>query len=169
MLKRDKLKGAIVYYDGSHNDARMNISLAITAARHGATIANHCKVTGLIKNEEGKLIGAKMKDQITNEEFTMKAKSVVNATGPFTDAIRKMDDGKARDIVCPASGVHIILPDYYSPANMGLIDPETSDGRVIFLLPWLNHTIGKTIPDLTKSFRKCRLVHNCILSCSWNN
>ena len=56
MLKRDKLKGAIVYYDGSHNDARMCISLAITAARHGATVANHVKVTDLVKDEEGKMI-----------------------------------------------------------------------------------------------------------------
>merc|ERR1712038_1940261 len=144
MLKRDKLKGAIVYYDGSHNDARMNISLAVTAARHGASIANHVMVIDLIKDENGKNIGAKMKDQLTGEEWITKAKSIVNATGPFTDSIRKMDNQEVRDIVCPASGVHIILPDYYSPADMGLIDPETSDGRVIFLLPWLNHTIAGT-------------------------
>ena len=92
MLKRDKLKGAIVYYDGSHNDARMNVSLAITSARHGANVANHVRVTGLLKNEEGKLVGAKMKDQITGDEWVTKTKSVVNATGPFTDAIRKMDN-----------------------------------------------------------------------------
>ena len=83
MLKRDKLKGAIVYYDGSHNDARMNISLAITAARHGASIANHVKVTDLIKNEKGVCIGAKMKDQLTGEEWVTKAKSIVNATGTY--------------------------------------------------------------------------------------
>jgi len=133
-----------VYYDGSHNDARMNVSLAITSARHGANVANHVRVTGLLKNEEGKLVGAKMKDQITGDEWVTKTKSVVNATGPFTDAIRKMDNQEVKNIVCPSAGVHIILPDYYSPANMGLIDPETSDGRVIFLLPWLNHTIAGT-------------------------
>ena len=144
MLKRDKLKGAIVYYDGSHNDARMCISLAITAARHGATVANHVKVTALVKDDQGKLIGAKMKDELSGEEFVAKAKSIINATGPFTDAIRKMDNQEVKEICCPSAGVHIILPDYYSPANMGLIDPETSDGRVIFLLPWLNHTIAGT-------------------------
>ena len=144
MLKRDKLKGAIVYYDGSHNDARMCISLAITAARHGATVANHVKVTALVKDDQGKLMGAKMKDEVSGEEFVAKAKSIINATGPFTDAIRKMDNQEVKEICCPSAGVHIILPDYYSPANMGLIDPETSDGRVIFLLPWLNHTIAGT-------------------------
>ena len=81
-----------MYYDGSHNDARMNISLAITSARHGANVANHVSVTDLVKNEEGKLIGAKMKDHITGQEWTTKAKSIINATGPFTDAIRKMDN-----------------------------------------------------------------------------
>jgi len=69
---------------------------------------------------------------------------VINATGPFTDSIRKMDDNQARDIVCPSAGIHIVLPDYYSPSNMGLLDPATSDGRVIFFLPWQNHTIAGT-------------------------
>merc|ERR550519_1955055 len=143
MLKGDKLRGAIVYYDGSHNDARMNLSLAITAARHGATIANHVKVVSLVK-EDGLVRGARVRDEITKEEFTIKAKSVINATGPFTDSIRKMDDPNTPNICMPSAGVHIVLPDYYSPENMGLLDPSTSDGRVIFFLPWLNHTIAGT-------------------------
>jgi len=143
MLKGDKLRGAIVYYDGSHNDARMNLSLAITAARHGATIANHVKVVSLVK-EDGLVRGARVRDEITQEEFTIKAKSVVNATGPFTDSIRKMDDQEVANICMPSQGVHIVLPDYYSPQEMGLLDPATSDGRVIFFLPWLDHTIAGT-------------------------
>ena len=70
----------------------MNISVAITSARHGANIANHVSVIDLVKNEEGKLIGAKLKDNITGDEWITKAKSIINATGPFTDAIRKMDN-----------------------------------------------------------------------------
>lgn len=144
MLKKNELRGAIVYYDGMHNDARMNISIAITAVRQGATIANHVKVLDLIKNAEGQVAGAKCRNQITGEEFEVKAKSVINATGPFTDSIRKMDDNIQRDIVCPSAGVHIMLPDYYSPSNMGLLDPATSDGRVIFFLPWQGLTIAGT-------------------------
>jgi len=144
MLKKDELKGAIVYYDGMHNDARMNISIAISAARLGATIANHVKVMDLIKNEAGQVAGVKARNQLTGEEFEVRAKSVINATGPFTDSIRKMDDGEQRDIVCPSAGIHIILPDYYSPSNMGLLDPATSDGRVIFFLPWQGLTIAGT-------------------------
>ena len=131
-------------FAGSHNDARMCLSIAITAARLGATIANHVRVIGLIKGEDGKLIGAEMKDEITGETWKTFAKSVINATGPFTDSIRKMDNQQVKDIVCPSSGLHIILPNYYSPEAMGLIDPDTSDGRVIFLLPWQNSTIAGT-------------------------
>ena len=129
MLKNNELCGAIVYYDGMHNDARMNISIALTAARLGASIANHVKVESLVKGSDGKVQGARVKDMLTGETFSVKAKSVINATGPFTDSIRKMDDGESRDIVCPSAGIHIILPDYYSPSNMGLLDPATSDGR----------------------------------------
>jgi glycerol-3-phosphate dehydrogenase len=148
MLKKDKLCGGIVYYDGQHNDARMNISMALTAARLGANIANHVEVTELIQavDDKGKktTVGAKCLDRYTGKEFNIKAKCVVNATGPYTDSIRLMDDPTQKKICQPSSGVHIVLPDYYSPQNMGLIDPNTSDGRVIFFLPWQKHTMAGT-------------------------
>lgn len=150
MLKKDNLFGALVYYDGAHNDSRMNVSLAMTAALYGSTIVNHVEVTGLMKDENGKLNGARVKDLVREkdgkvaEEFTIRAKGIINATGPFTDSIRKMDDQGASDIVAPSSGVHVILPGYYSPSKMGLIDPATSDGRVIFFLPWQGNTIAGT-------------------------
>nr|XP_027221951.1 glycerol-3-phosphate dehydrogenase, mitochondrial-like [Penaeus vannamei] len=148
MLKKDKLVGAIVYYDGQHNDARMNLSIALTATRLGATIANHTRVVELLreKGEDGKeqLCGAKVKDEITGREITVKAKCIINATGPFTDTIRKLDNQATKEICAPSMGVHITLPDYYSPEQMGLLDPNTSDGRVIFFLPWEGRTIAGT-------------------------
>jgi len=149
MLKKDNIVGALVYYDGAHNDSRMNVSLGMTAALYGATVVTHLEVTSLTKGENGKLNGATVKDLIAerdgkSDEFTIRAKGVINATGPFTDAIRKMDDQTVEEIVAPSSGVHIILPGFYSPAKMGLIDPHTSDGRVIFFLPWQGNTIAGT-------------------------
>jgi glycerol-3-phosphate dehydrogenase len=150
MLKRTDLIGALVYYDGAHNDSRMNVSLAMTAALYGATVVNHIEVTGLEKDANGKLCGARVKDLVQEkngkkpEEFSIKAKGIINATGPFCDSIRKMDDPSIKEIVAPSSGVHVVLPGYYSPANMGLIDPKTSDGRVIFFLPWQGNTIAGT-------------------------
>ena len=76
------------------------------------------------------------------EEYTIRAKCVINATGPYTDQIRTMADKHATQICQPSAGVHIVLPDYYSPENMGLLDPSTSDGRVIFFLPWQNVTLA---------------------------
>ncbi|KAI4268389.1 MAG: hypothetical protein LQ337_007873 [Flavoplaca oasis] len=150
MLKKENLFGALVYYDGAHNDSRMNVSIAMTAALYGATVVNHIEVTSLEKDANGKLIGAKVKDRIQEkdgqkpQEFSIKAKGIINATGPFTDAIRKMDEPNVPEIVAPSSGVHVILPGYYSPLKMGLIDPKTSDGRVIFFLPWQGNTIAGT-------------------------
>lgn len=152
MLKKENLIGALVYYDGQHNDSRMNISLAMTAALYGATVVNHLEVTGLQKDANGKLCGARVRDLIPNmngsksggEEFTVRAKGIINATGPFADAIVQMDEPKTREIVAPSLGVHVVLPGYLSPQNMGLIDPSTSDGRVIFFLPWQGNTIAGT-------------------------
>lgn len=144
MIRGDKLCGAIVYYDGQQDDARMCLAIALTATRHGATVANHVKVMNLIKDDKGKVRGAHLKDELTGNEWDVKAKSVINATGPFTDSIRRMDDQSVPKICAPSSGVHIVLPGYYSPDQMGLLDPATSDGRVIFFLPWLKHTIAGT-------------------------
>ncbi|KAE9377643.1 mitochondrial putative glycerol-3-phosphate dehydrogenase [Stipitochalara longipes BDJ] len=156
MLKRDNLVGALVYYDGAHNDSRMNVSLAMTAALYGATVVNHIEVTSLEKDSNGQLCGARVKDLVQEkngkkaDEFVIRARGIINATGPFTDSIRKMDDQNVKEIVAPSSGVHVVLPGYYSPQKMGLIDPKTSDGRVIFFLPWQGNTIAGTTDAPTK-------------------
>lgn len=155
MLKKEKLCGAIIYYDGQHNDARMNLAIGLTAVRHGASAANHVEVLSLLKKkvegaEEERVCGAHVRDLISGEEFDIKAKCVVNATGPFTDAIRKMDEPAEKNICQPSAGVHIVLPEYYSPSDMGLLDPATSDGRVIFFLPWEGKTIAGTTDTPTE-------------------
>ncbi|NXT92274.1 GPDM protein, partial [Anhinga rufa] len=154
MLRKDELVGAIVYYDGQHNDARMNLAIALTAARYGAAIANYAEVLRLLKTTEpagGKerVCGVRCRDVLTGQEFDVKAKCVINATGPFTDSVRKMDDQEVPNICQPSAGVHIVMPGYYSPDNMGLLDPATSDGRVIFFLPWEKMTIAGTTDSPT--------------------
>ncbi|KAF8443162.1 DAO-domain-containing protein [Boletus edulis BED1] len=144
MLKREGLVGAVVYYDGQHNDARMNVALIMTAVQLGATVANYCGVTELHKDDQGKLIGAKVKDELTGREFNVRAKGIINATGPYTDSLLSLDDPSHKPIVRPSSGVHITLPAYYAPARMGLLDPATSDGRVIFFLPWEGGVVAGT-------------------------
>lgn len=138
------LKGTIVYYDGQFNDARLAVSLAVTAALAGATVLNYAEVTGLLKDESGRVVGAKVTDRLTNTTKDVYARSVVNATGPFADALRHMSEPAAKPMILPSAGVHVTLPDYYSPEGTGLIVPKTRDGRVVFMLPWLGHTIAGT-------------------------
>lgn len=85
----------------------------------------------------------------TGKEFETYAKVIVNAAGPFCDSVRKMVDKDAKPMICPSSGVHIVLPDYYSPEGMGLIVPKTKDGRVVFMLPWLGRTVAGTTDSNT--------------------
>lgn len=101
----------------------MCLSVALTATRHGATVANHVRVTKLLKEKDasGKLVlcGASLRDEITGKEWDVRAKCIINATGPMTDTIRKMDNPAAKEICCPSSGVHIVLPGYYRYIDTG--------------------------------------------------
>jgi glycerol-3-phosphate dehydrogenase len=150
MLKQQGLKGGVVYFDGQHNDSRMCLGIALTAAAKGAVLANHVEVTKLsVDPDTERVNGATVKDNLSGDSWTIRAKQVVNATGPFTDAIRQMADANAQNMISPSSGVHVVLSNQYSPEGMGLIIPETSDGRVIFLLPWEGSTVIGTTDSPT--------------------
>uniref|UniRef100_A0A1B0GC41 glycerol-3-phosphate dehydrogenase n=1 Tax=Glossina morsitans morsitans TaxID=37546 RepID=A0A1B0GC41_GLOMM len=145
MLKKDNLVGAVVYHDGQQDDARMCLAVVVTATRHRAMVCNHVEVLRLLKKDDGKggyvLYGVEVIDHTTGKKLIIKAKCVVNATG----SIRKMDDPTVKSICAPSSCAHIALPGYYSPEQLALLDPSTSDGRVIFFLPWQMHTNVGTI------------------------
>ncbi|XP_027366242.1 glycerol-3-phosphate dehydrogenase SDP6, mitochondrial isoform X2 [Abrus precatorius] len=148
--KDRSLRGTVVYYDGQMNDARLNVGLACTAALAGAAVLNHAEVVSLLKDDAGnRIIGARIRDNLTGKEFDTYAKVIVNASGPFCDSVRKMANKNAQEMISPSSGVHIILPDYYSPEGMGLIVPKTTDGRVVFMLPWLGRTVAGTTDSST--------------------
>ncbi len=143
-LKFDGMKGGIVYYDGQFNDARMNVELALTAQKHGAVIANYVSVDGFIK-EGDKIAGCKMTDSVTGESFDVSATCVINATGPYTDKLREMDDAEAVPMVRTSAGTHIMVRGGIAPDDLGMLIPETTDGRVVFVLPWEGVTlIGTT-------------------------
>ena len=122
----------------------MNVSLGITSALLGASIVNHTEVTELTKNEEGKVSGVKVKDYISGEEYQIKSKVVINATGCFSDSIRKLDDNSVENIISPSTGVHLIFSNLLLSSKFGFLEPNTSDGRVLFFLPWENSVIVGT-------------------------
>jgi glycerol-3-phosphate dehydrogenase len=144
MLKADGLKAGVVYYDGQFNDSRMAVSLALTAQKHGAVVANHVAALALEK-ADGKVCGARVRDAISGEEFSIKARGVINATGPFVDRLRQLDDPAALPILKASSGIHIVLAKRFALPEAGLMIPKTEDGRVLFIIPWQGHAlIGTT-------------------------
>mmetsp|Transcript_1276 Transcript_1276/g.3053 ORF Transcript_1276/g.3053 Transcript_1276/m.3053 type:complete len:462 (-) Transcript_1276:265-1650(-) len=148
------LKGVIVYHDGQFNDSRLNVTLACTAAAGGAAVANHAEVEGLLKDSAGRVVGATVRDLESGRRMDVHAKVVVNAAGPFVDGVRAMSDPAAPEMITPSSGVHVVLPDYYSGKTHGIIIPRTRDGRVLFVLPWLQHTVaGTTDAETTLTMR----------------
>ncbi len=144
MLRSEGLKAGVLYYDGQFNDARMAVTLMTTAGRQGAVTANHVEALSLVK-EDGRITGAQVRDKISGEEFTVRARGVVNATGPFADSLRRMDEPDVEPILKASSGIHIVLDKRFAPPETGLMIPKTEDGRVLFILPWQGHAlIGTT-------------------------
>lgn len=141
MLKAKGLRGAVLYYDGQFDDSRMNVALIRTAIREGAKCLNRTELTAFAKNEAGNLVGGTVRDIETGESYNVTATAVINATGPFCDAIREIDEPGTPHIVKASSGVHIVLGPEFSPPETGLLIPKTEDDRVLFLLPWHGHTV----------------------------
>jgi glycerol-3-phosphate dehydrogenase len=153
LLRPEGLKGSIAYSDGSQNDSRVNTLMALTATVpdyipgwESAAVANHVSVTGVRTEPNSSTInGVYCKDELTGETFTVTGKVVINATGPFADAVRKMANPEAIDLITPAAGVHIVAPSLYSQPRTAMLIPETSDGRVLFYINWEGNTlIGTT-------------------------
>jgi glycerol-3-phosphate dehydrogenase len=143
-IRAEGLKGSVQYWDGQFDDARLSIALARTAAQHGALLLNYCKVTELI-HVDGKVAGLHAEDRETGQHVEVKARCVINATGVWVDAIRQLEqqntDRKINDIIAPSQGVHIVVDKKFLPGDRAIIVPHTTDGRVLFAVPWLGKVI----------------------------
>lgn len=150
-LQSKGLCGGTVYYDGQFDDARLGIALAQTAHDHGATLLNYATVLSFLKNE-GKIVGVNVRDEETSQEFPLLAKTVINATGIFSDDIRSKDTPSIHPIMAPSQGIHLVLPRHFMPSDMSLLIPKTKDGRLLFCVPWLHHlVIGTTDTPVSKA------------------
>jgi glycerol-3-phosphate dehydrogenase len=143
-VNAEGLTGGVVYYDGQFDDTRLLINLATTAAEQGATLLNYAKVTSLHKGADGIVNGLTWENVETGETYTSQAKVVVNATGPFTDAVRHMAEPDAQKLIAPSQGAHIVLDRSFLPGDTAIMVPHTSDGRVMFAIPWHGHTLVGT-------------------------
>jgi glycerol-3-phosphate dehydrogenase len=143
-LEPEELRGGVIYYDGQFDDARLLIHLAMTAADHGATLLNYFPATGVLRGSDGYLNGVTARDEETGEEFKLLARIVVNATGVFTDSIRKMADGEAEPLVVTSQGIHLVFDRSFLKGDTALMVPRTRDGRVLFVIPWHGHAVAGT-------------------------
>ncbi len=144
-VKTEGLLGGVVYYDGQFDDTRLLIQLVATAGEHGATLINYAPVTALEKGADGTVNGVAWEDTETGEKSVAHARVVVNATGPFTDSVRKLAEPTAEPMISPSQGAHLVLDRSFLPGDTAIMVPHTSDGRVMFAIPWHGHTlIGTT-------------------------
>ena len=138
------LKGGVKYWDGQFDDARLALALARTAAAKGALLINYCPAKELL-HENGKVAGVVCEDAETGVLYSVRARCVVNATGPWVDLFRQLD-GKAlgrevKPMVAPSQGVHLVVDREFLPTDHALLIPKTADGRVLFAVPWLGKVI----------------------------
>jgi glycerol-3-phosphate dehydrogenase len=143
-LRGTGLRGSLVFVDGQFDDTDLLLRVLQTAARHGATVLNYCPVEQLLV-KSGRVCGALARDCESGELLTLSARVMINATGVFCDSIRRLLPQNVPTLVQPSRGTHVVLPERFLPGGHGLLVPRTSDGRVLFALPWQGHTlIGTT-------------------------
>jgi len=143
-IKTDGLRGGVVYFDGQFDDARLLINLMETAAEQGATVLNYAHVNGLTKGDDGFLDGITALDLESGDGFHARAKVVINAAGAYCDAVRRMTLENIRPLIAPSQGIHLVFDREFLPGNSAIMVPHTSDGRVMFAIPWHNHTLVGT-------------------------
>ncbi len=151
-LAGEHLRGGVLYYDAQFDDARLAVALARTVFDHGGLALNYMRVTGFLKFQDPnfplsiqRISGVETVDVETGETFRLSAHCVINATGVWVDSVRKLDDANAHPMVKPSQGTHLVLSRDFLPGDAAVLVPRTDDGRVLFMVPWLGHTlIGTT-------------------------
>jgi glycerol-3-phosphate dehydrogenase len=150
-LRQEGLRGGVVYFDGQFDDARLLVHMARTAAEQGAALVNYCRVEKLLKNSDGMMCGAVVRDEEAGAEFELRARAVINATGCFSDAVRRLADPEAQNMVAPSQGVHLVFDGSFLAGKSAILVPHTRDGRVMFAIPWHGHTLVGTTDTALES------------------
>ena len=152
-LEQEGLRGGVLYHDGQFDDSRLLIDLARTAVERGACLVNYAPVVRLGKDDSGYVSGAIFRDLESGREQVVAARSVINATGAFCDAVRQLDDAGATPMIAPSQGVHIVLDKRFLGGETAIMVPRTRDARVMFAIPWHGHAVVGTtdtpVPEAT--------------------
>jgi len=144
LLKAEGLKGGIVYHDGQFDDARMAVALATASIEKGGTVLNYFRAGTLLKDEKGKITGVLARDLVSEKEYNIRGKLVINAAGVFADEIHRMDNPESKPTIRPSQGVHIVLDNSFLQSSSAIMIPKTDDGRVLFAIPWYGKVVAGT-------------------------
>src|SRR5579871_2895190 len=143
-IRVEGLRGGVIYFDGQFDDSRLLVNLVTTAFEQGAVLLNYAQVSGLLKDADGFVDGVHVRDVETGEEFEARARVVINATGPFSDALRREADASVQPMIAPSQGIHLVFDGSFLASDHAIMVPHTSDGRVMFAIPWHGHTVVGT-------------------------
>jgi glycerol-3-phosphate dehydrogenase len=143
-IRQDGLRGGVIYHDGQFDDSRLLISLMATAVEQGAVVMNYSAVVDLTKDVDGFVDGVAVVDRESGKRFTAAAKVVVNATGIFADEVRRLAEPEAPAMIAPSQGIHLVFDKSFLRGKTAVMVPHTSDGRVLFAIPWHEHTLVGT-------------------------
>lgn len=149
---QENLRGGVLYHDGQFDDSRLAVNLMQTAIEKGATVVNYTKVSTLLKDSQGRINGVVANDELNGGSFELKGKCIINATGIFVDQVIKMDDPNEKPLVRPSQGVHLVVDRSFMDGDDAIMVPKTSDGRVMFGVPWHNRVILGTTDVPVKDF-----------------
>src|SRR5215471_4984781 len=141
------LRGAFCYYDCLTDDSRLVIEVIKSAAAHGAAVANYVSATGLRRNDDG-LTTIKLENLLDNNEFELRARVTINATGVWSDEISRFSSISAQPRLRPSKGIHVVIPAEKLQNNAAVLIPSVGENRFLFVIPWLGFTvIGTTDSD----------------------
>jgi len=143
-IRTEGLRGGVIYFDGQFDDSRLLINLVTTAFEQGAVLLNYAQVTGLTKDAEGFVDGVYVRDMETGEHFEAHSRVVINASGPFTDGLRRKADTSTHPMIALSQGIHLVFDGSFLASDNAIMVPHTSDGRVMFAIPWHGHTLVGT-------------------------
>jgi len=148
LLKQEGLQGAPLYYDCSTDDARLTLETVIDATQNGAVVVNWARVDALVKDDQGRVAGVIVKNARDGALREVKAHTVINATGPWTDEVLAMSGPRKGNMLRPTKGIHIVVEREKLPVEHAVVLFHPEDKRLLFALPWGERTyVGTTDTD----------------------
>ena len=143
-IQTNGLRGGVIYYDGQFDDTRLLIHLAATAADQGAVLLNYAPVVEITRGADGFADGVIAVDSESGQRMEIAAHVVVNAAGIFADEVRRLAEPEVDGMIAPSQGIHLVFEREFLRGNTAIMVPHTSDGRVLFAIPWHEHTVVGT-------------------------